>query len=50
MKKTDQVELGRSFQQQEKVKVKVHKNKFVPFWDGTMRRRSLAEHNFPEGI
>jgi len=32
MKKTDQVELGRSFQQQEKVKVKVHKNNFVPFF------------------
>ncbi len=37
------IELGRSFHQMGTVNEKVRKSDFVPLWDGTVMRRSLAE-------
>ncbi len=41
--------IGRSFHQLETVKEKVRESDFVPLWDGTTRRRSLAECKLLEG-
>ncbi len=43
------IELGRSFCQEGTVNVKVCESDFVPLWDGTIMRRSLAECKLPEG-
>ncbi len=43
------IELGRSFHQVGTVNEKVCESDFVPFWDGTIMRRSLAECNLLEG-
>ncbi len=37
------IELGRSFHQMGTVNEKVSERDFVPLWDGTVMRRSLAE-------
>ncbi len=37
------IELGRSFHQMGTVNEKVSESDFVPLWDGTVMRRSLAE-------
>ncbi len=37
------IELGRSFHQMETVNEKICESDFVPLWDGTVMRRSLAE-------
>ncbi len=37
------IEIGRSFQE------KVRESDLVPLWDGTTRRRSLAERKLLEG-
>ncbi len=39
------IELGRSFHQMETVNEKVCERDFVPLWDGTVMRCSLAECN-----
>ncbi len=44
------IELGRSFHQMGTVNEKVCESDFVPLWDGTVMRRSLAEHKLLEGI
>ncbi len=44
------IELGRSFHQMGTVNEKVSESDFVPLWDGTVMRHSLAEHKFIEGI
>ncbi len=44
------IELGRSFHQIGTVNEKVCKNDFVPLWDGTVMRHSLAEPKLLEGI
>ncbi len=44
------IELGRSFHQMGTVNEKVSESDFVPLWDGTVMRRSLAEHKLLEGI
>ncbi len=44
------IELGRSFHQMETVNEKVSESDFVPLWDGTLMRCSLAEHKLLEGI
>ncbi len=44
------IELGRSFHQMGTVNEKVCKSDFVLFWDGTVMRRSLAEHKILESI
>ncbi len=41
------IELGRSFCQREQFNVKVCESDFVPLWDGTIMRRSLAECKLP---
>ncbi len=43
------IELGRSFHQEETVSEKVSESDFVPLWDGTIMRRSLAERKLLEG-
>ncbi len=43
------IELGRSFHQVGTVNEKVHESDFVPLWDGTIMRRSLAERKLLEG-
>ena len=43
------IELGRSFHQLGPVQEKVHESDFEPLWDGTTRRRSLAEGKLLEG-
>ncbi len=43
------IEIGRSFQQLDTVQVKVRESDLVPLWDGTTRRRSLAERKLLEG-
>ncbi len=43
------IEIGRSFQQLDTVQEKVRESDLVPLWDGTTRRRSLAEHKLLEG-
>ncbi len=37
------IEIGRSFHQLGTVQEKVRESDLVPLWDGTTRRRSLAE-------
>ncbi len=44
------IELGRSFHQMGTVNEKVCESDFVPLWDGTVMRRSLAECKLLEGI
>ncbi len=44
------IELGRSFHQMETVNEKVSESDFVPLWDCTVMRRSLAERKLLEGI
>ncbi len=44
------IELGRSFHQMGTVNEKVCESDFVPLWDGTVMRRSLAESKLLEGI
>ncbi len=41
---------SRSFHQMGTVNVKVCESDFVPLWDGTVMRRSLAERKLLEGI
>ncbi len=43
------IELGRSFHQMGTVNEKVCESDFVPLWDGTIKRHSLAEHKLLEG-
>ncbi len=43
------IELGRSFQQEGTVNLKVCESDFVLLWDGTIMRRSLAERKLLEG-
>ena len=43
------IELGRSFHQEETFNLKVRKSDFVLLWDGTIKRRSLAERKLLEG-
>ncbi len=45
-----QIELGRSFHQMGTVNEKVCESDFVPLWDGTIMRHSLAERKLLEGI
>ncbi len=47
---TAQIELGRSFHQMGTVNEKVSERDFVPLWDGTVMRRSLAERKLLEDI
>ncbi len=42
--------LGRSFHQMGTVNKKVSESDFVPLWDGTVMRCSLAERKLLEGI
>ncbi len=44
------IELGRSFHQMGTVNEKVSESDFVPLWDGTVMRRTLAESKLLEGI
>ncbi len=44
------IELGRSFHQMGTVNEQVSESYFVPLWDGTVMRRSLAECKLLEGI
>ncbi len=44
------IELSRSFHQMGTVNEKVSERDFVPLWDGTVMRRSLAERKLLEGI
>ncbi len=44
------IKLGRSFHQMGTVKEKVSESDFVPLWDSTVMRRSLAERKLLEGI
>jgi len=44
------IELGRSFHQMGTVNEKVCESDFVPLWDSTVMRRSLAERKLLEGI
>ncbi len=44
------IELGRSFHQMGTVNEKVCESDFVPLWDGTVMRCSLAECKLLEGI
>ncbi len=43
------IELGRSFHQMGTVNEKVSESDFVPLWDGTVMRRSLAEKQASRG-
>ncbi len=43
------IELGRSFHQMGTVNEKVSERDFVPLWDGTVTRRSLAELSHSSG-
>ncbi len=43
------IELGRSFHQMGTVNEKVSGSDFVPLWDGTTKRRSLAERKLLDG-
>ncbi len=42
------IELGRSFHQMRTVNEKVRERDFVPLWDCTIKRCSLAERRFLE--
>ncbi len=44
------IELGRSFHQMGTVHEKVFESDFVPLWDGTVMRHSIAERKLLEGI
>ncbi len=44
-----QIELSRSFHQMGTVNEKVCESDFVPFWDGTIMRCSLAKRKVLEG-
>ncbi len=44
-----QIKLGRSFHQMGTVNEKVSESDFVPVWDGTVMRHSLAERRLLEG-
>ncbi len=44
------IELGSSFHQMGTVNENVCESDFVPLWDGTVMRRSLAERKLLEGI
>ncbi len=44
------IELGRSFHRVGTVNVKVCESDFVPLWDGTVMRGSLAERKLLEDI
>ncbi len=44
------IELGRSFHQMGTVNEKVSESDFVPLWDSTVMRCSLAERKLLEGI
>ncbi len=44
------IELGRLFHQMGTVNEKVCESDFMPLWDGTIMRRSLAERKLLEGI
>ncbi len=44
------IELGRSFHQMGTVNEKVSESDFVPLWDGTIMRLSLAERKLLKGI
>ncbi len=44
-----QIELGRSFHQEGTFNLKVRESDFVPLWDRTIKRRSLAERKLLEG-
>ncbi len=46
---TARIELGRSFHQEGIFNLKVCESDFVPLWDGTIMRRSFAEHKLLEG-
>ncbi len=43
------IELGRSFHQVGAFNLKVCESDFVPLWDGTIMRHSLAERKLLEG-
>ncbi len=43
------IELGRSFHQEGTFNLKVCESDFVPLWDGTIKRRSLAQCKLLEG-
>ncbi len=45
-----QIELDRSFHQMGTVNEKASESNFVPLWDGTVMRCSLAERKLLEGI
>ncbi len=49
MAKAPRIELGRSFHQEGTFNLKVSESDFVPLWDGTIMRRSLAERKLLEG-
>ncbi len=44
------IELGMSFHQMGTVNEKTSESDFVPLWDGTIMRCSLAERKLLEGI
>ncbi len=43
------IELGRSFHKEGTFNLKICESGFVPIWDGTIKRRSLAERKLLEG-
>ncbi len=43
------IEFGRSFHQEGTFHLKVCESDFVPLWDGTIKRHSLAERKLLEG-
>ncbi len=43
------IELGRSVHQEGTFHLKVLESDFVPLWDGTIKRRTLAECKLLEG-
>ncbi len=43
------IELGRTFHQEGTFNLKVCESDFVPLWDGTIKRCSLAERKLLEG-
>ncbi len=44
-----QIELARSFHQEGTFNLKVCESDFVPLWDGTIKRHSLAERKLLKG-
>ncbi len=49
MEETAGIELGRLLHPERTVNEKVCESDFVPLWDGTVMRRSLAERKLLEG-